>query len=53
MTVDTTFTTVRYDSKKKDVSVAFLGEDDSLVGVEFLEEMKFCLDLKERKIELH
>lgn len=29
-----------------------MGEDDSLVGVEFLENMKFCLDLKMKKIEL-
>lgn len=50
--VDTTFTLIEFSGRKKDVAVVFMGENQGLVGVEFLDQMKFCLDLKKRKVEL-
>lgn len=52
LTVESTFTSVEYKGKRKEVSVVFIGDSDSLVGVEFLDKMKFCLDLKKNKVEL-
>jgi len=50
--VDTTYTTVKYNSREKEVAVVFMGDSEALVGVEFLDQMRFCLDLKEYKVEL-
>ena len=36
---------------EKDAAIVFIGRDN-LVGVEFLDQMKFCLDLREYKVEL-
>ncbi len=52
ITVDASFTEVEYKGRKKEVAVVFMGNSDNLVGVEFLDQMKFCLDLKENKVEL-
>lgn len=52
VTVDTTYTRVRYNNHEKEVAVVFMGESDSLVGVEFLNAMRFCLDLKKNRAEL-
>ena len=49
---DATYTKVEYNKKEKDVSVVFIGDSGSLIGVEFLDQMKFCLDLKEKKVSL-
>lgn len=51
---DATYTTVRYDrnNNEKEAAVVFMGASDSLVGVEFLDNMRFCLDLKKNKVEL-
>lgn len=49
-----TYTAVRHDGDRneKEVAVVFMGATDSLVGVEFLDNMRFCLDLKKNKVEL-
>ena len=49
---DSTIAKVRFEGKEKDVAVVFMDEGDSLVGVEFLDQMIFCLDLKKRKVSL-
>lgn len=51
--VDTTYTTVEYNSQKKEVAVVFMGDSEALVGVEFLDQMRFCLDLKNYEAELN
>ncbi|MBI4067046.1 hypothetical protein HY407_01580 [Candidatus Gottesmanbacteria bacterium] len=50
--MESTYTSVEYKGKRKEAAVVFMGDSDSLVGVEFLDQMKFCLDLKKNKIEL-
>lgn len=51
--VDTTITIVNYKGKKKDIAVVFMGNtEEGLVGVEFLDQMRFCLDLKNNRVEL-
>ncbi len=50
--VDTTYTTVEYGGQKKEVAVVFMGNSEALVGVEFLDQMRFCLDLKKYEIVL-
>lgn len=52
VSVNTTYTTIEYQGKRKEVAVVFMSQSDSLVGVEFLDKMKFCLDLKKNKVEL-
>src|SRR3989338_615069 len=52
ITVEATFTVVEYSGKKKDVAVVFMGDSQSVVGVEFLNQMKFCLALRKNKVEL-
>lgn len=52
VTVESTYARVEYKGKRKEVAIVFMGEDDSLAGVEFLDKMKFCLDLKKNKVEL-
>ena len=52
VTVDTSFTLVEFSGIRKEVAVVFMGENQGLVGVEFLDKMKFCLDLKKRIVEL-
>lgn len=52
ITVDTTYTLIEYSGRKKEVAVVFMGDSQGLVGVEFLDQMKFCLDLKKRTVEL-
>lgn len=52
ITVDTTFTAAEYEGKRKEVAVVFMGDSESLAGVEFLDQMKFCLDLKKNKVDL-
>lgn len=52
VTVDTTYTIVEYKGKRKDVAVVFMGNSEALAGVEFIDQMKFCLDLKKNKIDL-
>jgi len=52
ITVDATFTLVEFSGKKKEVAVVFMGDTQGLVGVEFLNQMKFCLDLRKNKVEL-
>ena len=51
--VDATFTLVEYSGKKKEVAVVFMGDNQGLVGVEFLDQMKFCLDLKKNMVKLY
>lgn len=52
LTVDSTYTSVEYKGKRKEVAVVFMGDSDSLIGVEFLNQMRFCLDLKKNRVEL-
>ena len=52
ITVDTTYTFVDFEGNKKEVAVVFMGDNQGLVGVEFLDQMKFCLDLKQKTAEL-
>lgn len=51
--VDTTYTTVEYNGRKKEVAVVFIGDSEALVGVEFLDQMRFCLDLKNYTADLN
>lgn len=53
ITVDITYTLVEYKEKKKETAVVFMGDFQGLVGVEFLNQMRFCLDLKKNKAELN
>lgn len=41
------------DTGFKEVAVVFMGDTQGLVGVEFLDQMNFCLDLKKRRVELN
>jgi len=50
--VDTTYTAVEYEGQKKEVAVVFVGDSEALVGIEFLDQMRFCLDLKNHKADL-
>ena len=43
---------VQYKDSAKTVSLIFTKSEDALLGIEFLEGLKFVLDLKERKISL-
>lgn len=52
ITVDSTFTLVEFNGRRKEVAVVFMGENQGIVGVEFLNQMKFCLDLKKNRVEL-
>ena len=52
ITVDATYTVVDYESFKREVAVVFMGDSQGLVGVEFLDQLKFCLDLKDKTVEL-
>jgi len=52
MMTDVTYTKVEYDGKEKEVAIVFIGDLGCLVGVEFLDQMKFCLDLKAKKATL-
>lgn len=52
VTVETTYTTVEFETSRKEVAVIFMGESDSLVGVEFSDQMRFCLDLYRQRVEL-
>ncbi len=52
VSVDTTITQVRFNSYEKEIAVVFMGDSDSLVGVEFLDQMRFCLDLILNSVEL-
>ena len=49
---DATYTKVEYNRKLKDVNIVFIGNSGCLVGVEFLNHMKFCFDFEERKVSL-
>ena len=49
---EASYTKVRYKKIEKEVAVVFMGDSEGLVGVEFLDQMKFCLDLKKNKVEL-
>jgi|SRR3989344_153067 len=53
VTVNTTFSLIEYSGNKKDVAVVFMGDTQGLVGVEFLDQMRFCLDLRKNKVELN
>lgn len=52
VTADATYTKVRYEHNEKEITVVFMGDSDGLVGVEFLDKIRFCLDLKTNKVEL-
>lgn len=49
---DATYTKVELEGREKEISIVFIGDSGNLVGVEFLEKMKFCLDLKDMKVSL-
>mgnify|MGYP001615294661 CR=1 FL=1 len=52
--VETSFTTVKYQNLRKEIAVIFMGNNsEGLVGVDFLNHQRFCLDLKKRKVELY
>ncbi|MBI1869487.1 hypothetical protein HYS11_00775 [Candidatus Gottesmanbacteria bacterium] len=50
--VDTILTRVKFGDSEKEIIAAFMGKDDCLLGVEFLDQMRFCLDLKKYRVEL-
>lgn len=50
--VDTTYSTVLYETHKKDIALVFMDGDDNLVGIEFLDQMRFYLDLIDYKVSL-
>jgi len=50
-TVNTTFTAVGFNKHEKDVAVVFMPSDEALVGTEFLDGAKFCLDLETYTVE--
>lgn len=52
VSVNTTITMVKFNTHEKEVAVVFMGNSDSLVGVEFLDQMRFCLDLISYRAEL-
>ena len=45
-------TEVRYGKITKEVLIVFIGDSMNLAGVEFLNQLNFCLDLKNRKATL-
>ena len=52
VTVDATFTKVKFENETREIDVIFMGDSEALVGIEFLDQMKFCLDLKEHRVTL-
>lgn len=44
--------TVRYQKQKKRLLTVFNGGSDNLVGIRFLEDLVFTLDLKNKKVSL-
>lgn len=52
VTVDAALTKIKFENKIKEIDVIFMGDSEALVGIEFLDQMKFCLDLREQKVTL-
>lgn len=52
VTVDSIPVNIEYEKHRKEILAIFMGTKESLVGIEFLDQMKFCLNLREKKVEL-
>lgn len=52
VTVDATLTKIKFENETREIDVIFMGDSEALVGIEFLDQMKFCLDLRGHKVTL-
>ena len=51
-TVDAGIGKIKFNDQTKFIDILFMGSPEALVGVEFLDQMIFCLDLKRKKVTL-